>query len=64
MYLDSDPAIQQHTIWRAGIRKKCIKLSIGAELREQTACSLKIRVPLNTIDFKLIMERTSKIMPL
>ncbi len=28
---------------RVGIRKKYIKLSMGAELREQIACSLKIR---------------------
>ena len=51
---------------RAGIRKKYIKLSIGAELREQIACSLKIRrAPKHdTIDFKPIIERASNIMPL
>jgi len=51
---------------RAGIRKKYIKLSIGAEVREQVACSLKIRrAPKHdTIDFKPIMERASNILPL
>ena len=51
---------------RAGIRKKYIKLSIGAELREQIACSLKIRrAPRHdSIDFRPIMERASSIMPL
>ena len=51
---------------RAGIGKKCIKLSIGAELRDQIACSLKIRrAPRHgTIDFRPIMERASGIMPL
>ncbi len=51
---------------RTGIRKKYIKLSIGAELREQIACSLKIRrAPKHdTVDFKPIMERASSIMPL
>ena len=51
---------------RIGIRKKYIKLSIGAEVREQVACSLKIRrAPKHdTIDFKPIMERASNILPL
>ena len=51
---------------RAGIRKKYIKLSIGTELRERIACSLKIRrAPRHdTIDFRPIMERASSIMPL
>ncbi len=51
---------------RTGIRKKYIKLSMGAELREQIACSLKIRrAPKHdTVDFKPIMERASNIMPL
>ena len=51
---------------RTGIRKKYIKLSTCAELREQIACSLKIRrAPKHdTIDFKPIMERASNIMPL
>jgi len=51
---------------RTGIRKKYIKLSIGAELREQIACSLKIRrsPKHDTVDFKPIMERASSIMPL
>lgn len=51
---------------RTGIRKKYIKLSIGAELREQVACSLKIRrAPRHdTVDFKPIMERAASIMPL
>ncbi len=51
---------------RAGIRKKYIKLSIGAELREQIACALKIRrsPKHDTIDFRPIMERASNIMPL
>ncbi len=51
---------------RTGIRKKYIKLSIGAELREQIACALKIRrAPKHdTVDFKPIMERASSIMPL
>ncbi len=49
---------------RAGIRKRYIKLSIGAEFREQLACALKIRrAPKHgTIDFKPIMERASSIM--
>lgn len=51
---------------RACVRKKYIKLSIGAELREQIACALKIRrAPKHdTIDFKPILERVSSIMPL
>ncbi len=51
---------------RAGIRKKYIKLSMGAELREQIACSLKIRRSPrhDTIDFRPIMIRASSIMPL
>ena len=51
---------------RAGIRKKYIELSIGAELRDQIACSLKIRrAPRHdTIDLRPIMERASSIMPL
>lgn len=51
---------------RAGIRKKYVKLSIGAELREQVACSLKIRrAPKHdTVDFMPIMERASNILPL
>jgi len=50
---------------RARIRKKYIKLSIVVELREQIACSLKIRrAPKHvTVDFKPIMERASNIMP-
>ncbi len=50
---------------RVGIRKKYVKLSIGAELREQIACALKIRrAPKHdTVDFKPIMFRTSSIMP-
>jgi len=49
-----------------GIRKKCIKLSIGVELREQIACSLNIGRASNhdTIDFRPIMERAFSIMPL
>ena len=40
-------------------------LSIGAELREQIECSLKIGAPKHdTTDFKPIMERTSNIIPL
>ncbi len=51
---------------RTGTRKRYIKLSIGAELKEQLACALKIRrAPKHdTIDFKPIMERASSIMPL
>ena len=51
---------------RAGIRKKYVKLSIGAELREQIACSLKIRrsPKHDTVDFKPIMGRVSNIMAL
>ena len=51
---------------RAGMRKKYIKLSIGVELKEQVACSLKIgRAPKHdTMDFRPIMERVSNIMPL
>ena len=51
---------------RARIRKRYIKLSIGVELREQIACSLKIRrAPKHdAVDFKPIMERASNIMPL
>ena len=51
---------------RAGIRKKYIKLSIGAELREQIACSFKIRrAPRHdTIDFKPVIGRASRIMSL
>ncbi len=51
---------------RACVRKKYIKLSIGAELKEQIACALKIRrsPKHDTIDFKPILERVSSIMPL
>ena len=42
---------------RTGIRKKYIKLSIGAELKEQVVCSLKIRMAPkhDTIDFRPII---------
>ena len=50
----------------AGIRKRYIKLSIGAEVREQLACSLKIRrgPRHDTIDFTPLLQRASSIMPL
>ena len=50
----------------AGIRKRYIKLSIGAKVREQLACSLKIRrgPRHDTIDFTPLLQRTSSIMPL
>ena len=51
---------------RTGIRKKYIKPSMGAELKEQVACSLKTRrAPKHdTMDFRPIMERASGMMPL
>ena len=51
---------------RKGIRKKYVKPSMGAELKEQAACSLKTRrAPKHdTMDFRPIMERASSMMPL
>ena len=51
---------------RARIRKKYIKPSMGAELKERVACSLKTRrAPKHdTMDFRPIMERASNMMPL
>ena len=51
---------------KAGKRKKYIRLSMGAELKEQVAYSLKTRrAPKHdTMDLRPIMERASSMMPL
>jgi len=50
----------------AGIWKRYIKLSIGAEVREQAACSLKLRrgPRHDTIAFILLLQMASSITPL
>jgi len=51
---------------RSGMRKRYVKLSICAELKEQLVCSLKVRRSPrhDTVDFRPVMERASNIMPL
>jgi hypothetical protein len=58
----------QYYTERAKLRKKWIKLSIGADVLKQIICSIKIRRAPHTrhdsIDFKPIVTRTSEIKPL
>jgi Transposase DDE domain len=52
---------------RARLRKKWIKLSIGADVLKQIICTIKIRrapTKHDNIDFKSIITRTSEIKPL
>jgi hypothetical protein len=52
---------------RAKLRKKWIKLSIGADVLKQIICTIKIRrapTKHDNIDFKSIITRTSEIKPL
>ena len=57
----------QYYTERAKLRKKWIKLSVGADVLKQIICSIKIRrAPTrhDNIDFKPIITRTSEIKPL
>jgi len=58
----------QYYTERAKLRKKWIKLSVGADMLKQIICSIKIRrAPAarhDTVDFKPIITRTSEIKPL
>ena len=52
---------------RTRLRKKWIKLSIGADILKQIICNIKIRrapTKHDNIDFKSIITRTSEIKPL
>ena len=52
---------------RARLRKKYVKLSIGADVLQQIICSIKIRwAPTrhDNIDFRPVITRISKIKPL
>ena len=57
----------QYYTERAQLRKKWIKLSIGADVLKQMICTIKIRrapTKHDNVDFKSIITRTSEIKPL
>ena len=57
----------QYYAERTRLRKKWIKLSIGADILKQIICTIKIRrapTKHDNIDFKSIITRTSEIKPL
>ena len=58
----------QYYAERAKLRKKWIKLSVGADVLKQIICSIKIRRDLNArhdnIDFKPIIIKASEIKPI
>jgi len=59
--------VSQYYTERAKLRKKWIKLSIGADMIKQVICAIKIRrAPArhDNVDFQPIITRTSEIKPL
>jgi len=57
----------QYYTERAKLRKKWIKLSVGADVLKQIICNIKIRrapTKRDNIDFKSIITRASEIKPL
>jgi len=57
----------QYYTERAELRRKYVKLSLGADVLKQVICTIKIRrAPArhDNVDFKPLVERTSDIMPL
>jgi len=58
----------QYYTERTGLRSKCAKLSMGADVLQQIICTIKIRrAPTrhdNNIDFKPLVKRIANIIPL
>jgi IS5 family transposase len=56
----------QYYTYRAKLRKRWVKLSVGGDMLKQVICTTKVRrAPASdNVDFKPLVERTSDIMPL